>query len=168
MNKVELGEEERIRASEARTTTWLRIAVVQQVLLVGLLASSHLTLDAKIAASHAQDDTKMQTLEQGTRLDAHEVRLDALEFGRIKHDARLEVLERGTASHAHETRETIRQLSVAVADTQSQRPNTKPARTPGSQPHVHERQLQAAENEDRAVIRVDAPDGRAQFVMGAS
>ena len=29
MNKVELGEEERIRASEARTTTWLRIAVVQ-------------------------------------------------------------------------------------------------------------------------------------------
>ena len=77
MKKVELGEEERIRASEARTTTWLRIAVVQQVLLVGLLASSHLTLDAKIAASHAQDDTKMQTLEQGTRLHAHEVRLEA-------------------------------------------------------------------------------------------
>ena len=33
---------------------------------------------------------------------------------------------------------------------------------------VHERKLQAAENEERAVIRVDAPDGRAQFVMGAS
>ena len=40
MNKVELGEEGRIRALEARTTTWLRVAVVQQVLLVGLLASA--------------------------------------------------------------------------------------------------------------------------------
>ena len=40
MKKVELGEEERIRASEARTTTWLRIAVVQQVLLIGLFASA--------------------------------------------------------------------------------------------------------------------------------
>ena len=35
MNKVETREEQRIRAMEARTTTWLRIAVVQQVLLVG-------------------------------------------------------------------------------------------------------------------------------------
>ena len=73
------------------------------------------------------------------------------------------VLERGTASHAHETRETTRQLSVAVADTQSPRPNNK--RAPGSQPRVHERQLQAAENEDRATIRVDAPDeGRAEVI----
>ena len=53
MNKVETREEQRIRAMEARTTTWLRIAVVQQVLLIGLLASAYLTLDAKIAASHA-------------------------------------------------------------------------------------------------------------------
>ena len=159
------GQSERIRALEARTTTWLRVAVVQQVLLVGLLASAYLSWgDAgHLEGPHA----KVQTLEQGTRLDAHDARLDALELGRIKHDARLEVLERGTASHAHETRETLRQLSVAVADTQSQRPNNKPARTPGSQPRVHERQLQAAENEDRATIRVDAPDGVAQFVMGA-
>ena len=102
MNKVELGEEGRIRALEARTTTWLRVAVVQQVLLVGLLASAYLTLDAKIAASHTLDDVKVQTLEQGTRLDMHDTRLDALELGRMKHDTRLEVLERGTASHAHE------------------------------------------------------------------
>ena len=156
------GQSERIRALEARTTTWLRVAVVQQVILVGLLASAYLSWGeaGHVEGLHA-------TLEQGTRLDAHDARLDALELGRIKHDARLEVLERGTASHAHETRETIRQLSVAVADTQSQRPNTKTVRTPGSQPRVHERQLQAAENEDRAIIRVDAPDGRAQFVMGA-
>ena len=159
------GQSERIRALEARTTTWLRVAVVQQVLLVGLLASAYLSWGD---AGHLEGlHAKVQTLEQGTRLDAHDARLDALELGRIKHDARLEVLERGTASHAHETRETLRQLSVAVADTQSQRPNNKPARTPGSQPRVHERQLQAAENEDRATIRVDAPDGVAQFVMGA-
>ena len=159
------GQSERIRALEARTTTWLRVAVVQQVLLVGLLASAYLSWGD---AGHLEGlHVKVQTLEQGTRLDAHDARLDALELGRIKHDARLEVLERGTASHAHETRETLRQLSVAVADTQSQRPNNKPARTPGSQPRVHERQLQAAENEDRATIRVDAPDGVAQFVMGA-
>ena len=165
MNKVELGEEERIRALEARTTTWLRVAVVQQLLLVGLLASAYLTWSdsGRLQALHA----KFQTLEQGTRLDAHDTRLDALELSCIKHDARLEVLERGTASHAHETRETIRQLSVAVADTQSQRSSNQLARTPGAQPRVHERQLQAAENEDRAIIRVDAPDGRAQFVMGA-
>jgi len=162
MNQVKLGEDERIRALEARTATWLRVAVVQQVLLIGLLASTYLSwgVTGRLDALHA----KVQTLEQGTRLDAHDTRLDALELGRIKHDSRLEVLERGTASHAHETRETIRQLSVAVADTQSQRPNSK--RT-SSQPRVQERQLQAADNEDRAIIRVDAPDGRAQFVMGA-
>ena len=91
------------------------------------------------------------------------VRLDALELGRIKHDARLEVLERGTASHAHETRETLRQLGVAVAGAAAaaQRPSNQPARA-SSPPRVHERRLQAAENEDRATIRVDAPDGVAQ------
>ena len=171
MNKIELGEDERIRALEARAATWLRVAGVQQMLLVGLLASTYLSwgVTGRLDALHA----KVQTLEQGTRLGAHDIRLgahdtrlDALELGRIKHDARLEVLERGTASHAHETRETLRQLSVAVADTQSQWPNSKPART-SSQPQIQERQLQAAENEDRAIIRVDAPDGRAQFVMGA-
>ena len=35
------GQSERIRALEARTTTWLRVAVVQQVILVGLLASAY-------------------------------------------------------------------------------------------------------------------------------
>ena len=35
MNKVELGEEERIRASEARTTTWLRIALAAAILRLG-------------------------------------------------------------------------------------------------------------------------------------
>ena len=100
------GQSERIRALEARTTTWLRVAVVQQVLLVGLLASAYLSWGD---AGHLEGlHAKVQTLEQGTRLDAHDARLDALELGRIKHDARLEVLERGTASHAHETRETLR------------------------------------------------------------
>mmetsp|Transcript_3046 Transcript_3046/g.6499 ORF Transcript_3046/g.6499 Transcript_3046/m.6499 type:complete len:493 (-) Transcript_3046:87-1565(-) len=163
--KVEPRAEERICTLEKRMTTWLSVAFVQQVVLVGLLASAYFSWGdtGRLQALHA----KVQTIEQGTRLDAHDTRLDALELGHIKHGARLEVLERGTAMHAHEARETIRQLSVAVADTQSQRPTNKPARTPGSQPRVHERQLQAAENEDRAVIRVDAPDGRAQFVMGA-
>lgn len=168
MNKVELGEDERIRALEARTTTWLRVAVVQQLLLAGLLASAYFSLDAKIVASHNKLDSEVQTREQGIRLDTHNTRLDALELGHIKHDSRLEVLERGTANHAHETRETIRQLSVAVANTQSSPSNNNQlARTPASQTRVHERQLQAAENEDRAIIRVDAPEGRAQFVMGA-
>ena len=93
MNKVELGEEGRIRALEARTTTWLRVAVVQQVLLVGLLASAYLTWGDS-GRLHA----KVQTLEQGTRLDAHDTRLDALELGRIKHGTRLEVLERVSTS----------------------------------------------------------------------
>jgi hypothetical protein len=85
MNKVELGEEGRIRALEARTTTWLRVAVVHQVLLVGLLASAYLTWgdSGRLDTLHV----KVQTLEQGTRLDAHDTRLDALELGRIKHDA---------------------------------------------------------------------------------
>ena len=37
------GQSERIRALEAGTTTWLRVAVVQQVILVGLLASAYLS-----------------------------------------------------------------------------------------------------------------------------
>ena len=119
MNKVESGsgEEERLRTLEARTTTLLRVAVVQQVLLVALLASAYLSWNqtGTLEALHA----KVQALERGTRLNAHDIRLDAIELSSIKHDARLEVLERGTTTHAHETRETLRQLSVAVADTRS-------------------------------------------------
>ncbi len=48
MNKVELGEEERIRALEARTNTWLRVAAVQQVLLVSLLIFAVLAVAVSI------------------------------------------------------------------------------------------------------------------------
>ena len=66
------GQSERIRALEARTTTWLRVAVVQQVLLVGLLASAYLSWGD---AGHLEGlHAKVQTLEQGTRLDAHDAR----------------------------------------------------------------------------------------------
>ena len=143
MNKVELGEEERLRTLETRTATWLRIAVVQQVLLVGLLAQAYFSYDVV------------------SRLDARVEVLDA----RVEVlDARVEVVERSTATHAHQTRERLRQLSVAMADTQNQ-PSDMPLTTRPLR--IHERSLQAAPDDDRAIIRVDAPDGRAQFVMGA-
>ena len=59
MNKVELGEEGRIRALEARTTTWLRVAVVQQVLLVGLLASVSAQLTGASKASKRYSTGKL-------------------------------------------------------------------------------------------------------------
>eukprot|EP00325_Prymnesiales_sp_UTEX-LB-985_P017963 CAMPEP_0174751684 /NCGR_PEP_ID=MMETSP1094-20130205/100360_1 /TAXON_ID=156173 /ORGANISM="Chrysochromulina brevifilum, Strain UTEX LB 985" /LENGTH=58 /DNA_ID=CAMNT_0015957209 /DNA_START=219 /DNA_END=391 /DNA_ORIENTATION=- len=55
-NNVEAREEERIRALETRMTTWLRVAIVQQVVLVGLIACAYVALHANITASHTQDD----------------------------------------------------------------------------------------------------------------
>ena len=169
ISKDELSDNERVRTLQTRTATCLRVAVVQQVILVVLLAQAYFSWDngSRLDALEA----KLRKLDEGVRVGESEpwpnrfgARLDDLELGRIKHDARLEVLERGTANHAYETRETLRQLSVAVADTRSQPSNMQ--RTT-AQPHIHERRLQAAQNDDRAIIRVDAPDGRAQFVMGA-
>ena len=79
-------------------------------------------------------DEGMKVGESEPWLNRFGARLDDLELGRIKHDTRLEVLERGTANHAYETRETLRQLSVAVADTRSQPSDMQRTTAP---PHIH-------------------------------
>ena len=80
MNKTGFGDDERIRTLEARTATWLRIAVVQQVLLVGMLASAYLSLDAKISTSIAQEDITMSFVKLTKRLDAQSAQIDTLEL----------------------------------------------------------------------------------------
>ena len=155
-NKAVAGE--RAHALEARVSTLTRVAIFQQVLLFGLLAVVSLSWGP--SGGLEELDARIQQLE---RLSTHEARLDALELHRIKHDTRLELLERGTASSTHETRETLRQLSVAVAEVQR-----SPSKLGRASSRAMERQLQAAESEQpTALIRVDAPDGVAQFVMGA-
>jgi len=155
-NKAVAGE--RAHALEARVSTLTRVAIFQQVLLFGLLAVVSLSWGP--SGGLEELDARIQQLE---RLSTHEARLDALELHRIKHDTRLELLERGTASSTHETRETLRQLSVAVAEVQR-----SPSKLGRASSRASERQLQAAESEQpTALIRVDAPEGVAQFVMGA-
>ena len=165
MNKHgDLGDEEgRIRLLEARTARTFHLAVFQQVLLVVLLAFTYLSWGTANADSLDALYAKLDKLElQGSKMGTFNARLDELDHARIKHDARLEVLERGTLSHALETRETLRQLGAAVSNKQQGR-----RLATSGQPRINERQLEAGESEDRATIRVDAPDGVAQFVMGA-
>jgi len=102
MHDGELGDEERLRAPEASTTTWRPMAVVQQLVLVGLLASAYLSWGRLEALHERVQDLELHRLHrlhrlqrlaaQHTRLNAHDTRLDALELGRTKHDAWLEAL----------------------------------------------------------------------------
>ena len=161
MSKLALGGEERLRALEVRTTTLRCVVLVQSVLVFGvLLVGAYLTYGDAGRLGALDRPNVPQHLERDTRLDALEALLD--ELGRAKHDAWLE--ERSAASRTHEPQ---RRLGVAAAGTwREERPSDGFAHT--SNPLLaDERRMQAVEKGDRATIRVDAPDGRAQFVMGA-
>ena len=95
---------------------------------------------------------------QGAQLAS---RIEALELARTKHDVALEAVssvQRGSLTHVHETRETLRRLSdtVAMAQTSRSRSSSGP----------NERQLSQHAHDAVATIRVNAPDGVAQFIMG--
>ena len=153
---------------QADMRLWYALLAFQQIVLVGLLSNAYFTwgTDAKVQADMLEIKNsyiaRLEVLD--TRRDGINNKLEQLEMKSIKHESRLEVLEQGTASHKFQTTETLRSMSRAVADVQQQQQHTQEHRP--AAPAMHEARRLAEQNQDRATIRVNAPNGVSEFIMG--